>query len=181
MQAYAIILADIVFISLLVFGVYFPRHRRQDLVVAYFGVNIGVLAVSTVLASSTISFGLGMGLFGVLSIIRLRSYEIDQNEIAYYFASLGLGLLAGLSPEINPVVLGLMTLVVAAMAIVDHPNLLKGYKQELVILDRAITDPDALAAALAERLNADIKKFTVKRLDFVNDSTWVDVRFRESN
>ena len=50
-----------------------------------------------VLGSTTVGAGLGLGLFGVLSIIRLRSNEIAQHEIAYYFAALALGLLAGLS------------------------------------------------------------------------------------
>lgn len=178
MQPYAIIVADLIFISVLVFGIYFPRHRRRDLVVAYIGVNIGVLAVSTVLASSTISFGLGMGLFGVLSIIRLRSYEIDQNEIAYYFAALALGLLAGLTPQLNALLIGLMTLVVLAMALADHPRLLNRYMQELVVLDRAIASDSELRNALETKLSAEVLKVSVKRLDFVNDSTWVDVRYR---
>src|ERR1041384_2798127 len=90
------IAADVVAISVLAFGVYFPRHHRRDLVVAFLGVNIGVLATSTVLGSSSVGAGLGLGLFGVLSIIRLRSDEITQHELAYYFAALSLGLLAGL-------------------------------------------------------------------------------------
>ena len=76
---------DIVAVSLLVFGLYFPRHRRRDLVVAYLGVNVGVLAVAGAMSSSSVGAGLGLGLFGVLSIIRLRSTEIDQHEVAYYF------------------------------------------------------------------------------------------------
>jgi Domain of unknown function (DUF4956) len=178
MPPYAILIADLFFISLLTFGIYFPRHRRKDLVVAYVGVNIGVLAVSTVLSSSTVSFGLGLGLFGVLSIIRLRSYEIDQNEIAYYFSALALGLLAGLSPELNLVVIGLMIVIVGAMFVADHPRLYKGYKQELVVLDKAYPVENEMIAALSEMLNADVKKATIKRLDFVNDSTWVDVRYK---
>ena len=55
-----------------------------DLVVAFLGVNVGVLAVSMVLGSSAIGAGLGLGLFGVLSIIRVRSTEISQHEVAYY-------------------------------------------------------------------------------------------------
>ena len=35
-------------------------------------------------------------LFAVLSIIRLRSAELDQQEVAYYFAAMTLGLLGGL-------------------------------------------------------------------------------------
>jgi hypothetical protein len=146
--------------------------------VAYVGVNIGVLAVSTVVSSSTVSFGLGLGLFGVLSIIRLRSYEIDQNEIAYYFSALALGLLAGLSPELNLVVVGLMIVIVGSMFVADHPRLYRGYKQELVVLDKAYPVENEMISALSEVLNADVKKATIKRLDFVNDSTWVDVRYK---
>jgi len=92
----ALYLADAVAVSLLVFGMYVPRHHRRDMVVAYLGVNVGVLAVSAALSVSTLGAGLGLGLFGVLSIIRLRSEELNQREVAYYFAALTLGLLGGL-------------------------------------------------------------------------------------
>ena len=89
---------DLVAVSLLVFGLYFPRHRRRDLVVAYLGVNVGVLAVASALSTRNIGAGIGLGLalFGVLSIIRLRSTELDQHEVAYYFSALALGLLGAL-------------------------------------------------------------------------------------
>ena len=91
----ALFLLDLVAIAVLVFAIYFPRHRRRDLVGALLGLNIGVLGVTQGLSSAGVSAGLGLGLFGVLSIIRLRSAEMDQGEIAYYFAALALGLLGG--------------------------------------------------------------------------------------
>ena len=97
MTTMILIAADLVAIAVLTFALYFRRHRRRDLVVAFLGVNVGVLAVSLVLGLTTASLGVGLGLFGVLSIIRLRSTEITQREVAYYFASLALGLIAGLS------------------------------------------------------------------------------------
>ena len=54
---------DLVAIGVLVFGLYFPRHRRKDMVVAYLGANIGVVAAATTLSTSTIGAGLGLGLF----------------------------------------------------------------------------------------------------------------------
>jgi len=93
---------DLVAISILVFALYFPRHRRRDLVVSYLGVNIGVIAVAEALTSTDVNAaGLGFGLFGVLSIIRLRSFELDQQEVAYYFVALALGVLGGvpISPD----------------------------------------------------------------------------------
>ncbi|MCU1425422.1 MAG: hypothetical protein JWM51_1713, partial [Microbacteriaceae bacterium] len=66
---------DLIAISILTFGMYFRRHRRRDLVVAFLGVNVGVLAVASVLGTTEVGVGVGLGLFGVLSIIRLRSSE----------------------------------------------------------------------------------------------------------
>ena len=105
--------ANLVAITVLVFGLYFPRHHRRDLVVAYLGVNVGVMAVSTVLLSGAAGLGLGLGLFGVLSIIRLRSDELAQHEVAYYFSSLALGLLSGLSATSMWLTWTLMVVIVA--------------------------------------------------------------------
>ena len=94
---YVLAAVDLVAVLVLALAVYYPRHRRADLVTAFVAVNVGVLAVTIVLASSAATVGLGLGLFGVLSIIRLRSDELGQHEIAYYFAMLALGLLGGLA------------------------------------------------------------------------------------
>src|ERR1700712_1251666 len=116
---------DLIAVSVVVFGLYFPRHRRRDLVVAYLVVNIGVMSLSAILDQTTVGLGVGLGLFGVLSIIRLRSSEIAQHEVAYYFASLTLGLLAGLSNALGPLVIVLMALLVLAIFIGDNPALFR--------------------------------------------------------
>jgi hypothetical protein len=174
----AIILIDLLFISLLTFGLYFPRHRRRDLVVAYLIVNVGVLAVAQVLASSTVGVGLGLGLFGVLSIIRLRSSEIEQHEVAYYFAALAMGLLAGLSAEPTVLTVVLMALIVAVVFFGDSPRLFRSYRQQTVVLDAAFSDESELTAHLEALLGARVHGVHVRSLDLVNDTTLVDVRYQ---
>src|SRR6185503_7955755 len=88
---------DLVAITVLAYGIYFRRYYRRDLLLAYFSLNVGVFAVVSILAGSSAGVGLGLGLFGILSIIRLRSDPITQEEIAYYFIALALGLIAGLA------------------------------------------------------------------------------------
>lgn len=171
--------ADIAAILVLTLGMYFPRHRRRDLVVAYLGVNLGVMAVSTVLLSTAVGAGLGLGLFGVLSIIRLRSDELAQHEVAYYFSALALGLLSGLGSE-PWVSVGLMAIILAAMFFADNPRLLRGYRREIIVIDRAIADRTELVAHLEHLLGAKVSHITVQKLDYVNDSAMVDVRYRET-
>lgn len=169
---------DLVAITVTVFALYFPRHRRRDMVVAYVVVNVGVLAVADVLASSEINAGLGLGLFGVLSIIRLRSAELDQPEIAYYFAALALGLLGGLADTSGWLTSALMAGIVVALAVGDHPRLFGGYRVQAMTLDRAFTDEDALVRHLGEMLGARIHRVRIRRVNLVDDTTAVEVRYQ---
>ncbi|MEV6693592.1 DUF4956 domain-containing protein [Micromonospora sp. NPDC051196] len=170
---------DICAVVLLVFGLYFPRHRRRDLVVAYLGVNVGVLAVASALSASNVGAGLGLGLalFGVLSIIRLRSTELDQHEVAYYFSALALGILGALSTTSVWLSGGLMGLILVVMFLGDHPRLLRHYRHQIIVLDSAVTDQVTLVAQLEQLLGARVHTATVQRLDLVNETTLVDVRY----
>ncbi|MFZ1411767.1 MAG: DUF4956 domain-containing protein [Micropruina sp.] len=171
--------ANLAAILVLVFGIYFPRHRRRDLALSFLVVNVGVMAVASALLDSAVSAGLGLGLFGVLSIIRLRSDELAQHEVAYYFSALALGLLSGLSAGTSWLPIGLMALIVATMGIADHPRLLSGYRRQVLVLDRSFGSEDELRAHLRERLNARIHGVSVQKIDFVNDSTTVEVRYQQ--
>lgn len=176
MNILILIVADLLAITLLTFGLYLRRHRRRDLVVSYLGMNVGVLAVATALSGSAAGVGLGLGLFGVLSIIRLRSTELAQHEVAYYFSALALGLIAGLGAEPLWLPLALMGLILTVMFIGDHSRVLPGYRHQIVILDQAISDETVLHARLTEVLDARIHSATVSELDLVNDRTTVEVR-----
>ncbi|PFG35169.1 DUF4956 domain-containing protein [Sanguibacter antarcticus] len=168
---------DLVAIAVLTFGLYFPRHRRRELVVAYLGVNVGVLVVATALSSSTIGAGLGLGLFGVLSIIRLRSTELGQQEVAYYFAALAIGLLSGLAVTPLWLTAVLAALVLITLFVGDHPRLLNRYRSQLMVLDSAFTDESTLIAHLEQLLGATVHAVVVRKVDLVVETTLVDVTY----
>ena len=180
MAQVALLGAELVAVTLLVLALYFPRHRRWDLVVAYYGVNVGVLAVSGALRFSGTGAGLGMGLalFGVLSIIRLRSTELDQIEVAYYFSALALGLLGSLATTSVWWNVGLMALILAVVAIVDNGRFRQRYRQQVVVLDAAVPDQAELVERLEKLLGARVLSANAQRIDLINDSTVVDVRVR---
>ncbi|KHL11225.1 uncharacterized protein DUF4956 [Mumia flava] len=172
-------LADLVAIAVLVGALFLPRHGRRELVVAYLVVNVGVMAVATALASSTVGAGLGLGIFGVLSIIRLRSEELSQPEVAYYFAALALGLLGGLGSEswLTP---ALMAAVLVVLWIGDHPRLTHRARRQELVLDQAFTDEDTLRHHLTQLLGAEPTRVDIRKTDLVNDTTVATVSYRTS-
>ncbi|WP_051062361.1 DUF4956 domain-containing protein [Ilumatobacter nonamiensis] len=174
----ALVAADLVAIALLVFGLYFPRHRRRDMIVPILGLNVGVLAVATALSTAEVSAGLGLGLFGVLSIIRLRSSELAQQDIAYFFTALAIGLLGGIavSPAwLTPVLMGA---ILVALYIGDHPALYSRSRNQTITLDTAYPNERDAITRLTELLDADITRVDIRKLDLVNDTTVVDVRYQ---
>ena len=178
MSDWVLLTCDAIAILIIVFGLYFPRYHRRDMVLALVMINIGVVSVATVLSRAEVTAGLGLGLFGVLSIIRLRSEELDQEEVAYYFSAIALGILAGV--HINPdwVAPVLMAAIVLALFLFDHPRLFASCRSQVVTLDYAITDETLLTARLEQLFNAEVLRLKVKRVDLVEDTTVVDVRYR---
>lgn len=180
MSEIALLGAEVVAVTVLVAGLYLPRHRRRDLVVAYFGVNIGVLAVADALragSSGETGLGVGLALFGVLSIIRLRSTELDQHEVAYFFSALALGLLGALETASIWRNIALMALILVVMAVVDHQRLLRRFQHQTVVLDSAVTRPDEIVRRLEDLLGGTVHSARLQRVDLINDSTVVDVRY----
>ncbi len=162
----------------LVFGLYFPRHRRVDLLIGCLVLTVGVAAITLALSrTTTLGAGFGLGLLGVLSIIRLRSSELAQQDVAYSFASLSLGVIGGISLKPWWVAPALCAAILAAVFVGDHPKLFRRYRQQIVVVDRAFADEDELKTHLEALLAAKVYRMDVRKLDMVEQTTLVDVRF----
>ncbi|MDQ8706624.1 DUF4956 domain-containing protein [Streptomyces sp. LHD-70] len=171
---------DLTAVTVLTFGVFYPRHRRRELVPAYLALNVALFAVVAALARGGTGGGLalGFGLFGVLSIIRLRSDTVQHQEVAYYFTTLVLGLLCGLPGLDLGTAAALSAVLLLVMYAADHPRLYRRDRRALVTLDAVHREPDTLRADLADRLGEPLG-WTVREVDYVRDLMVVEVRFRE--
>ncbi len=169
---------DLLAIFLLAYVLYYRRHRRADLLLAYVTLNIGIFVAMSLLSTVRVDLALGFGLFAILSIIRLRSSTVTQQEVAYYFVALVAGLVNGLSLDDRVLVAGINVLLVATMLVVDS-RLLRARAQRLeVTLDVVHHDDDALIADLERRLGGRVMHHVVDQIDYVRDVMVVDVRFQ---
>lgn len=171
---------NVIAITLLAYGLYFRRHRRRDLMLNYVALNVSLFSVAAALTSAPLSIGVGFGLFAVLSIVRLRSDETTQAEIGYTMTALVVGLLAGLPGLQFEVKVLLVTVILMAMYLVDHPVLFpfERHQRFRVELDRVITDPDDLVSELHLRVVGEVKHFIIQEVDFVRETMRVDVRMK---
>lgn len=169
---------DLATITVLALALFQRRHSRQDLLAVFVSFNVGLFAVLTFLSSSQISAGVGFGVFGVLSIIRLRSETYANVEIAYFFMSLATALVNALPGRSLWLSVGLDAAILLTLYFVDSPSLRQATVTSLVVLDRVHVGDEPLHRDLAQRLASDVLGTKVLEVDYVRETMRVEVRHR---
>ncbi len=169
---------DLATISVLALALFQRRHSRHDLLAVFVSFNVGLFAVLTFLSSSQISAGVGFGVFGVLSIIRLRSETYANVEIAYFFMSLATALVNALPGRPLALSVGLDAAILLTLYFVDSPSLRQASVTSLVVLDRVHVGDEALHRDLSGRLSAQVLSTKVLEVDYVRETMRVEVQHR---
>jgi hypothetical protein len=172
---------DLVGVFILAVVLYYRRHRRSDLLLSYFSLNMGLFVTMSLLSSVRVDISTGFGLFAILSIIQLRSSTIQQEEVAYYFAVLVLGLVNGLRLHDRITTIMLDCALIAVMYFVDNRKLFTRSHQVDIVLDVIHEDGNALIADLERRLRGEVVHHIVEDIDYVREVMVIDVRYRPDN
>ena len=173
-------LADAIAIAALC-TLYMVRHRNRELMISYAVINAGIFTVSVALVSAgSNATAMGMGLFGVLSIIRLRSTALSQREVGYYFVALSVGMIAGVNISPAYIAFALMATLVALIAILDSRSStpVSTEKTQDVTADRAISDEEELKSYLSDRLGYTVTSVKVSEVDLVNNLTRATITYQ---
>ena len=172
------LLLDLLCIGIVVFGVYYRRHRRSDLALAYVAINVSLFCIAVLIVNQMrLGVAFGFGLFAILSIIRLRSEPIAPEEGAYYFVALVLGLINGMQFHNAPLARLLDLGIVGVMVILDNRLVTPRARRQIVTLDTVYPDETHLRMDLEARLGGKVRRLFVKETDYVRDTTVVDVRY----
>ena len=170
---------NLVAIAVLTYAIYYRRHRRRDLLMACVSFNVALFLVVTVLAHGPTEVGLaaGIGLFGAVSLIRLRSEELSYIEVAYFFSALALALVNGFGLENHLTSALLNGILLATVYAVDRVEPRHNVRRIRLILDSVYEDEALLRAELERRLGADIVEINVREIDFVRETTQLEARY----
>ena len=169
---------DAVAIFLMAYVLYFRRHWRSDLLLSYVTLNLGIFTVMSILSVVRVDIAVGFGLFAILSIIRLRSSAVTQQEVAYYFVALVMGLVNGINLGDRWLLVLMNVLLLATMFVVDSRPLRERSRRVEVSLKKLYSSDADLVADLEQRLGGRVMYHEVTQIDYVHSHTSVDVRYR---
>jgi uncharacterized membrane protein len=169
---------DVLAILLMAYVLYFRRHWRADLLLSYITLNVGIFVVMSVLTMVKVDIAVGFGLFAILSIVRLRSSAVTQQEVAYYFVALVMGLVNGMDVDDRVLVVALNVLLLVIMAVFDSQALRDRSRRLDVQLKKVYDSDAALVADLERQLGGRVMYHEVTEIDLGRHHTTVDVRYR---
>lgn len=168
---------DVICLLVLAGLLYRRRISAPEMPLVFTALNLGLFAAVTVIADHHMSAGIGFGLFGLLSLVRLRSAAFTLQDMAYTFTSLVLGLTNGLAAAPLMLVVAIDAVLLVGLAIADESRGAPRTRVMRLTLDRAILDPAQIMREAADQLPDRVVALVVDDVDHVRDVTRVSVRY----
>ena len=180
------LLINIVFTWLIIDRLYYRKSRRRDfyftfmlISVAIFFIVFFMIFVLEDLKGKT-SMGVGIGLFGIFSIMRYRTDAMPVREMTYLFVIIALSLVNAVSVNV-PLFEVLLTNAILLVAVWLCELHIKTRPSRMIQYDRIdLITPErrpGLIADLEKRLGVKVLKVEIGSIDFLRDMAMIRVSY----
>lgn len=157
---------------------YYKKSRRRDFYFTFMLISLAIFFLVFFMIfvledmKAKTSIGIGIGLFGIFSIMRYRTDAMPVREMTYLFVIISLSVVNAIAASVSIVeLLATNLIVVAAIWLCEHR--LKLEPSKLVQYDRLeLIKPDCredLKADLEMRLGLKVRKVEVGAIDMLRD------------
>ena len=166
---------------------YYPKSKRRDFYFTFMLISVAIFFIVFFMVfvldnmKGKTSMGIGIGLFGIFSIMRYRTDAMPVREMTYLFVIIALALVNSIADGVSIIELLLTNLIIIAFVAVLERNL-KLESSKLIQYDRIeLITPDRrdeLKADLEKRLGVKIIKLDVGAVDFIRDMAMVKIIYK---
>ena len=165
---------------------YYQKSRRRDFYFTFMLISVAIFFIVFFMIfvledmKGKTSMGVGIGLFGIFSIMRYRTDTMPVREMTYLFVIIALSLVNAVSvnlPYFEVIVTNLIIIVavwICELRLKTHPTKLVQYDRiELITPERR----EELIADLEKRLGVKVVKVDVGSIDFLRDMAMIRVTY----
>lgn len=172
----------------LVHCLYYPKSKRRNYYFTFMMISVAIffLVYSMIYSledmKTKTSIGIGIGLFGIFSIMRYRTDAMPVREMTYLFVIISLSVVNAIAAEVSVIELVSINLFVILTTFILERGV-KVYPSKLIQYDRiALIKPEKyeeLLADLVERTGLDIVRVEVGSIDFLKDMAMIKIYYRQ--
>ena len=177
------------FISLVVtwyiiFRLYYKKSKRREFCFTFMLISIAIFFIVFFMIfvledmKGKTSMGIGIGLFGIFSIMRYRTDAMPVREMTYLFIIIALAVVNAIAEGVPMLELVITNLIVAVAVWVCEHNL-KQLPTKFIQYDRMeLITPDKrkeLKADIEKRVGVKVIKLEVGAIDFIRDMAMIRI------
>ena len=169
---------------------YYAKSRRRDFFFTFMLISVAIFFIVYFMIfvledmKGKTSMGIGIGLFGIFSIMRYRTDAMPVREMTYLFITICLSVVNALAVSMSYGEL-LITNIVVILAVMLCELKLKTQPTKLIQYDRIeLIKPERrseLIADLESRLGVSVAKVEVGAIDFLRDMAMLRIYYDGTN
>jgi hypothetical protein len=163
---------DIISAFILSYILYYRRYRNKSLFAGAMMINVFVFCVMIIITDGNIALQAGLGLFGILSILRFRSENFEKMEMVYFFGSIAIAAVNGVASV--GVDLYAANLLIIAVAWIFDGDLLGPRVQSMHVqldyIPKNLFNEEATKNELSQKLGVVVNAYTVRMADYVKET-----------
>ena len=168
----------------IVFRLYYKKSKNREFCFTFMLISIAIFFIVFFMVfvledmKGKTSMGIGIGLFGIFSIMRYRTDAMPVREMTYLFIIIALALVNAIAEGV-PMLELILTNVIVVVAVWSFELSLKTKPTKYVQYDRMeLIVPerrDELKADLEKRLGVKVIKLEVGSVDFIRDMAMIRI------
>ena len=177
----------LIFLFILIRVIYFRYSGKEKFLFSLFLMGIIAFFIVSILRSVYIEMGMGFGLFAVFSILRLRTRNFTEKDMAYTFTTFGIAVVNSLKlvkfPLLGVLIINIIIVLTAYLLeefvlkykietheiIYDKLELLKPEKKEKLLQDVSL------------KTGKEILKIKIRRINYKRKRALLDVYYKDKN
>lgn len=180
------LLIDVAVTWILIDRLYYQKSHRRDFYFTFMLISIAIFFIVFFMIfvledmKGKTGLGVGIGLFGIFSIMRYRTDAMPVREMTYLFVIIALAVVNAIADGVSMVEL-LTTNLIVILAVWLCEHHLKTFPTKLIQYDRIdLIQPERreeLVKDLEQRLGVKIHKVEVGAVDFLRDMAMLRVSY----
>ena len=180
-------LIAVIFLFILIRVIYFRYSGKEKFLFSFFLMGIIAFFIVSILRSVYIEMGMGFGLFAVFGLLRLRTRNFTEKDMAYTFTVFGVAVVNSLKLVKFPLLGVLIINIIIVLAAYLLEEFVLKYKIETheIIYDKLeLLKPekkDKLLQDVSLKTGKEISKIKIRRINYKRKRALLDIYYKEKN
>jgi Domain of unknown function (DUF4956) len=180
-------LIAVIFLFILIRVIYFRYSGKEKFLFSFFLMGIIAFFIVSILRSVYIEMGMGFGLFAVFGLLRLRTRNFTEKDMAYTFTVFGIAVVNSLKLVKFPLLGVLIINIIIVLAAYLLEEFVLKYKIETheIIYDKLeLLKPEKKEKLLEDvslKTGKEVSKIKIRRINYKRKRALLDIYYKEKN